>query len=133
MTLAELLNNQNALGGRGTVRGALQRFLPSYQPQQGQQQAEQYIPQEYQAPPAYRSFAELFGLPMQDYSNVTDVYQRGALPNQLLDRYNAMSMALQEQQRKMMASPKRGYNIDIRSASQPTGNYVNFANLFSGR
>jgi hypothetical protein len=93
----------------------------------------------YEPPPAYQSFSQMFQQrPQEDYSNVTDVYQRGGMANNLLDRYNAMSGVLQQQQAAMVPRPAqqkypRDYGLpNKRAVMGQQSPYMNFAQLFGG-
>lgn len=115
--------------------------------QQGEQELPQdyfaqYAPQMYQAPQQYQSFSQLFNQPQFDYSQVDDVYQRGAMPNNLLNRYNSLMQNLQSQQAAMVprqqAQPTQTPRPFNPGTPQPygipgrTGGYVNFSQLFGG-
>lgn len=99
----------------------------------------QYLPQVYQAPPQYQSFASLFNQPQFDYSQVGDVYQRGAMPNNLLNRYNSLMQNLQSQQTAMVPRPQPAPASNVPSAGGQlppmtrVNPYVDFARLFGGR
>jgi hypothetical protein len=132
-----------ALGGV-SGGGMLSRFMDNYRQQQpagqtNQPQIPEYTPQQYIAPPQYRSFDQLFNQPEFDYSQVGDIYQRGAMPNNLLNRYNSMMQNLQQQQAAMVPrqSPQsRPPRMPYDPSKRPVmGNsqYVNFAQLFGGK
>lgn len=99
-----------------------------------------YSPQVYQAPPQYQSFSQLFNQPQFDYSQVNDIYQRGEMPNNLLNRYNSLMKNLQAQQAAMVPRqapqgnpsnlPAPGGQLPPMTRANP---YVNFAQLFGGR
>jgi len=101
----------------------------------------QYLPQVYQAPPQYQSFAELFNQPQFDQSQVTDVYQRGSMPNNLLDRYNSLMTNLQSQQAAMVPRQPAPTVANGQLPAPPmtrvdprqNNPYMNFAQLFRGR
>lgn len=89
-------------------------------------------PQVYQAPQTYGSFSQSFQ--PQQRPPVTDIYQRGAMPNDLLARYNSMAQMLQQQQAAMVprtnANTTRPPPDKWMGANNP---YTNFAQLFGGR
>jgi len=93
-----------------------------------------YAPQEYQAPQSYEPFAQLFQ--SQQRPQVTDIYQRAAMPNDLLARYNSMAQMLQQQQAAMV--PRTQPQMMPQEQIPWKGNikpnpYTNFAQLFGGR
>lgn len=98
-----------------------------------------YSPQVYQAPPQYQSFSQLFNQPQFDYSQVNDIYQRGEMPNNLLNRYNSLMQNLQSQQAAMVPRPQPAPTSNVPSAGGQlppmtrANPYVNFAQLFGGR
>jgi hypothetical protein len=102
---------------------------------------QQYQPQIYQAPPQYQSFADLFNQPQFDQSQVTDIYQRGNMPNNLLDRYNSLMTNLQAQQAAMVPRTPPPTVANGQTPAPPMtrvdprqGNpYINFAQMFGAR
>lgn len=135
-----------ALGGAqgGLMPRLMQRSNDRSQGSQGvsvpaENAAPQYMPQEYVAPPQYQSFAQLFNQPQFDYSQVGDVYARGSMPNNLLDRYNSLMMNLQQQQAAMVPrqapqapqQPRMPYDPSKRPVMIGSP-YMNFAQLFGG-
>lgn len=132
-----------ALGGSSGA--AISRIMERIRSQpQGSSQAEQntapeYMPQQYVAPPQYQSFAQLFNQPQFDYSQVGDVYARGSMPNNLLDRYNSLMMNLQQQQAAMVPrqapqvpqQPRMPFDPSKRPVMSGSP-YMNFAQLFGG-
>lgn len=110
---------------RGQIPAAAQQV--SGQPQ------EQYAPQVYQAPPTYDPFAQLFQ--PQQRPPVTDIYQRGSMPNDLLARYNAMSQMLQKQQAAMVPRTRpqsQSAGLTPWMGDKKPNPYTNFAQLFGG-
>ena len=89
----------------------------------------EFAPKEYQAPQSYEPFSQSFQ-PSFDQSQVTDIYQRGAMPNDLLARYNAMAKMLQQQQAAMVPRTQPQGMAPFVSKPNP---YTNFAQLFGGR
>ena len=72
--------------------------------------------------------------PMMDYSQPTDIYTRGGMDNQLIDRYNQLAQALQAQQSAMVNRPAASYPAQpVKYAPTRPNPYVNFASLFGGR
>jgi hypothetical protein len=139
-------------GARGGSMGAqnsdgpLARIMERLQPQiqaraqardQAAQNAEpEYMPQQYNAPPQYQSFAQLFNQPQFDYSQVGDIYSRGAMPNNLLNRYNSLMSNLEQQQaamvpRQVPQQPRMPYDPRKRPI-MGNSQYMNFAQLFGG-
>jgi len=88
----------------------------------------EFAPKEYQAPQAYEPFAQSFQ--PQQRPPVNDIYQRGAMPNDLLARYNAMAKMLQQQQAAMVPRTQPQGMTPFVSKPNP---YTNFAQLFGGR
>ena len=119
-----MINKYFMMGGRPVVSPS-----QSAAPQQMsiQPPIDQYAPKGYEAPPPYSPFAQSFA-PNFNQSQVTDVYQRGAMPNELLSRYNAMAKMLQQQQAAMIPRTKPQANVIKSAPSQ----YINFAQLFGG-
>lgn len=97
-------------------------------------QEEFYQPQLYQAPQSYEPFAQSFQ--PQQRPPVTDIYQRGAMPNDLLARYNSMAQMLQQQQAAMVPRTQPQMMPEGQApwmgAKKPNP-YTNFAQLFGGR
>jgi len=131
-----------ALGGGSG--GAMSRIMeriraqPQGGAQGGQNAATEYMPQQYNAPPQYQSFAQLFNQPQFDYSQVGDIYSRGAMPNNLLSRYNSLMSNLEQQQAAMVPrqapqpqQPRMPYDPSKRPV-MGNSQYMNFAQLFGG-
>ena len=111
---------------RGQSQQAMQRKI--------EQQLNYHPPQSYQAPQSYEPFAQSFQ--QQQRPPVTDIYQRGAMPNDLLARYNSMAQMLQQQQAAMV--PRTQPQMMPEGQAPWMGKakpnpYTNFAQLFGGR
>ncbi len=97
-----------------------------------------FQPTQFVAPQPYPSFASLFNQPQYNYSSVSDVYQRGFMPNNLLARYNSLASNLQAQQGAMVPRPQaptaqqpRTFPKDNSTLGAWSGSpYVNFSQLF---
>jgi hypothetical protein len=90
-------------------------------------------PQSYIAPQSYMPFSQSFQ--PQQRPPVTDIYQRGAMPNDLLARYNSMAQMLQRQQAAMVPRTQPQMMPEGQApwmgAKKPNP-YTNFAQLFGG-
>jgi len=124
--------------GRGGAMSRLAGRVIGQAQQAAQQRVDQsqdkYAPQEYLAPQSYEPFAQSFQ--PQQRPPVTDIYQRGAMPNDLLARYNSMAQMLQQQQAAMV--PRTQPQMMPQEQTPWMGNkkpnlYTNFAQLFGGR
>jgi len=91
-------------------------------------------PVQYAAQQSYAPFAQSFQ--QQQRPPVTDIYQRGAMPNDLLARYNSMAQMLQQQQAAMVPRTQPQMMPEGQEpwmgAKKPNP-YTNFAQLFGGR
>lgn len=115
--------NKYFMMGRRPVVNPSQSVAP--QQMSIQPPIDQYAPKGYEAPPSYSPFAQSFA-PSFNQSQVTDIYQRGDMPNEILGRYNAMAKMLQQQQAAMVPRTKPQANVIKSAPSQ----YINFAQLF---
>ena len=91
-------------------------------------------PTQYDAPQSYAPFSQSFQ--PQQRPPVTDIYQRGSMPNDLLARYNSMAQMLQQQQSAMVPRTQPQMMPQEQTpwmgAKKPNP-YTNFAKLFGGR
>lgn len=94
----------------------------------------EFSPQSYIAPQSYTPFSQSFQ--PQQRPPVNDIYQRGAMPNDLLARYNSMAQMLQQQQAAMVPRTQPKMMTEGQApwigAIKPNP-YTNFAQLFGGR
>lgn len=98
------------------------------------QRGAELSPQSYIAPQSYTPFSQSFQ--PEQRQPVNDIYQRGAMPNDLLARYNSMAQMLQQQQAAMVPRTQPQMMPEGQapwmSAKKPNP-YTNFAQLFGGR
>lgn len=134
----------SGVGGGSSMARLMERINAQPQGAQGgaqpiqpaQNAAPEYMPQQYSAPQQYQSFSQLFNQPQFDYSQVGDIYSRGAMPNNLLSRYNSLMSNLEQQQAAMVPrqapqQPRMPYDPSKRPV-MGNSQYMNFAQLFGG-